>query len=751
MIIDHIKQVGNGRSEDTFVERDLRDQKDSDKEQTLKVLHEKHSELMKDKKLMKMITKVKSIMGEQGIKTIATSIDIDGDNSRSMSLDLNRKFNNNFTVMKLKGRRRMQNQAPGSAKNSQKNSSMIYRFLEAGIKDRFDSLSYSKIKIVNLLMFATLLLVSVYLKILNNNIIKSSGSTVNVVAVSQDSIQPQSFLLKEIEKKGLNMQGHLELNQEMQDMKIYDEFMILDMYDRVREDFLDIIERKYSDFDSVGVNFNKRGEILRQEIEDMGFATMFFSSVYDYHTIVKSIADGTNVFEDSIYFDSRSSIENIVQILDRVIIENDKKLDTYNQYIDTYKINYFIFASTTFFLSVIICIFITAVSIRINSKVVKITQLLLQIENGMIKIFKKRYEDLYNRKQRMKSMKERMMNIDMKSHLNISVSKGGDRGGIEQSKPMENTNKVVETDFDINSEKLREIYESKNQSRNIRYKTLGNHPSKTKGVIVILMILTTIFVNSPIVVDYFLQTSSIEILNRLNDASNYSAILSSAVISITGLFYSKINSIYSKSNMDDLQLKLFKDLDNKMNLRTSLQDALSVRGELDALKKVNICEFLKISQSEFELCRTVTNNERNYDIFLAINELKNYQRTIISTLEQSEDPSSSIISSVDFLKKDKLVYFLSKALVQLNLQIIDQVEKNLDWQINLTFVYFVTFPFALLTYYLIYRGLFVKLISKKAIKRLRNTFLALPVIVIANNSAMKNYFGTVKGRNGLIY
>lgn len=739
----------------------LKTDDEKSKEKLFKKLENSHSQLSKNTKLVKFIKKVKSIIGAQGVKSIASSMEISHGLSDRLSLgEIKRENLKKTTLMRkrVRGKSKLKG-GMNSSFASNRDTSLLYTIIKIGIREKFKEISYSNIKIPKFFLLFLFLVVSLSLKFFNNQIVNESGNMVSSVVKFQEIVQPQSFLLKEIEKMELIDHKKLEIS-EKSEMKIFDLGFMDSMFSRVKQDFSILISDDEYNINNKNLSFYKRGEIMKEEISSMSFMALYSFTIYDYRTLIKFYDVEKDLIEVEGYFDSEASVQNLLQIIDTLMTQNDLNIETFNQYLSDYNMSYLVFALATFLLSFFLCLLLTNFSLNGKKKVNKMDQLLLQIDDSILAIFKNRYNKLASVYIKSKKEKEDILKyayIKSKSKLNslgpkttLRTPKNLNHKNLSQVENDEDSEIVGSLDLD--SEKLRQAAFSKNQSRRARYKTFGNEPKKIKGLLIFLLFLTAIMINIPVLVDYLLQASSLDTLNKLKNASNFSSILSSTILTTTALFCARVNSLYQKKELSKIQIKLASDLDNKMNLRNELKQSLSVKQSLDELKEVNICSFLSLSQPEFEICKIITDNEQNYDMFLAMNELRNYQRVVISSLEggNGKELKKEIISNLEFLKKDKLAFFLSKTLVKLNSEVSKEVQKNMETQVRLSSIYFVIFPIFLVGYALVLKIFFLKIVSWDDVVKLENTFLALPSAIIVNNAGLKNYF-RLRHRSGDIY
>ena len=132
-------------------------------------------------------------------------------------------------------------------------------------------------------------------------------------------------------------------------------------------------------------------------------------------------------------------------------------------------------------------------------------------------------------------------------------------------------------------------------------------------------------------------------------------------------------------------------------------------------------------------------------MFLAINDIKNYQSAVITSLESDSSSTNEILKGESFIFNDYTLYFISKTLTRLN----EECTAEIDSQINARFafrnIFLLLYLFVATFNYLMYKKVLMS--AKKSLKtNLENSYLVLPLNVMINNSYLINFFRLNKSR-----
>lgn len=129
-----------------------------------------------------------------------------------------------------------------------------------------------------------------------------------------------------------------------------------------------------------------------------------------------------------------------------------------------------------------------------------------------------------------------------------------------------------------------------------------------------------------------------------------------------------------------------------------------------------------------------------------MSELLNFQTTVFSTISDDTDFSTpmSVISNEEFKKMSLVSFFLYMSLDKLQSEIMDEMSSAINDDQILSLFMFLTFPIALIFYQILYRKIFVQNLTSGLVKKLENTFLALPPRILINDTYLKNKFSVSK-------
>lgn len=126
---------------------------------------------------------------------------------------------------------------------------------------------------------------------------------------------------------------------------------------------------------------------------------------------------------------------------------------------------------------------------------------------------------------------------------------------------------------------------------------------------------------------------------------------------------------------------------------------------------------------------------------MALSDLANYQSTVLRGLTNFDNikPVSSV-SNTEFKRKQILSFSLYLSLEKLTLDILSHLETEVTMEWRHSLVFFFLFPVTLLLYQVIFKKVLVQQLTEGVINKLKNTFLVLPIKIMASDTYLKSAF-----------
>lgn len=129
-----------------------------------------------------------------------------------------------------------------------------------------------------------------------------------------------------------------------------------------------------------------------------------------------------------------------------------------------------------------------------------------------------------------------------------------------------------------------------------------------------------------------------------------------------------------------------------------------------------------------------------------MSDLINYQTTVLSTISSGAPYPKPVpaVSTEEFKRKSLISFYLYLSLEKLLVEIFAEMEDAISHDYAMSWFMFLSFPITLLFYYILYKKMFVKNLTQGIIKKLKNTFLALPPRILTHDTYLKNAFAVSK-------
>lgn len=274
------------------------------------------------------------------------------------------------------------------------------------------------------------------------------------------------------------------------------------------------------------------------------------------------------------------------------------------------------------------------------------------------------------------------------------------------------------------------------KTRRKNFSTFVSKYHSSNVLVCFLILITMIFVNIPIAVDYFLISNIVKEAGTLNSISINANLLGGDLYSFYGVFYDEMLNKYKGTPIDKRAEEIMVKFDELYDKRDALQNLISGYYDFNNVQEKSICDYYNFQdQKMMNLCNFVTKNQKNYNLFLALSDIVNFEITTLATVVKS---SKGLISTQDFLNFDRMLYFIAKNLEKVMDVANEKINQNLASKKIISVLFFVMFSVFMVVYYLVYRRFLIK--NKTVVMyKLGCCYLALPPHVIGANSYLINF------------
>lgn len=388
--------------------------------------------------------------------------------------------------------------------------------------------------------------------------------------------------------------------------------------------------------------------LLSDLLSDISFLTLFGQTSYDYHTLENEYDQATDDFNIPYYLNLHTTQDNAFIILNSLALTHEVKLmhhaddHSHDSDIEHYLINY-VLLGFLLLLSIMMSVLICIMSTSIRNDILSMSKLLLLVEKGFFEIYKNKYgiivekisssvknkyikEDEKNKQFTVSQDKLLVMtkeNIDME----MLMKKPGESTSIRPRSYLpsmmgnkvpqfarinhhrRNLNKSFGTDkktaknfqgselsdmryHDNISDEIKGVFDdNKNYSSKNRYRTYVKPPKNDKALIGVLILVATIMIISPGLIDHFTHIRRLESINNLQIAALKANQLSSNVLTMQSLFQMELYHKFNEKSMSGDLSELIGEVKEHFSERITLQDLISDYPSLNQVKDTSICDY----------------------------------------------------------------------------------------------------------------------------------------------------------------
>lgn len=719
------------------------------KQAELKRLSNDYKKMLKNKKLVNIIEKITRKLTGSDLDSFSK---ITEEENSNLSGTVDKKLSlQSEDKMKLFFRtRKKTNRIHGEIS---KNNSTLHMLIHKGIQEKFKNFISKKFKFFKLFVLLSVFLFTSILKIVIVKDIKKIEVLVNDSSRLRWFTIPQAFLLKTAYKIKFVEENFLKIEEKNKGkISVFNFERIKEMekesrlnYDDLGSGGLNFLLRK--DIEFVKRQYNKEkiddGKIYKASIE-----TLILANNLDYNNLVSGYNSEKKIFDLDLMenFKMEETIKNNLKLIEVLEKYQSNTSSEYVKLLETLDLEYIFFWGFNILFSILTSLFVAYISSIIHKKISNMSDLLLKINNRPVKIYKEIYKQMAKSILDLKANETNQKNLTISgiSFLKINMKKRFRRTSthkLQRSTTTRGFSSFYDTeDQDIDSDFIRSQLdkkrkEEKNQQQ-VKFRSL-THKTKKNNIWLFFLIVLCGLLNTPVFLDYFIFRNEVSKLRSLCQASDYSATLASNYASLTGLYYSKIGVYF---DIEDVFLnEIYARFLDSMKERSYLQQKINEYGKIQNLiEGSSICNFLKLPENRRNFCEFATENEENFDVFLSMNQVYNYEKQSIGTVNREN--LKEFFSDEKFLRNDFLSDYITMALKEVNLMLKIEIQIEMSDVDKMSFVYYVSFPLFLIFYWYIFDCFFMKVTSNRDIKRLENTFLVMPKFLLTENARLKSFF-----------
>lgn len=574
--------------------------------------------------------------------------------------------------------------------------------MEKSIKNVMENIFSRSLILVKLMVFFFLILFTALIRMAVNSTIKSNISVILGLYGLSQTVTPAGYLYKDLMKLELYNGGFLDVSV-IEKNYFFCEIVLGEMNSLLVNHFEYLSQNNINGITTNNYRIKKNDFIEEKIQEDLSFFTLYIHMIKDYNHLETEIKE-KNFKIENFRFDLESSRFNLFELISKMTSNFDSILNYPDTLQNDYSRYYLIFLFSNTILTICIGFLLVVLNLRANRKIEQMTNLLLRIEKEKIQFY-------YEKFSRVQTSIKFITKKKIKPSDRIKIKK---------------------------TLKMGKKKNSMGKSRRQNFSTFVSKEKSNSFLLSILIILTMIFVNIPMGIDYILVSQIVKQATILNSISLKSNLMSGELYSYYGLFYEQMLKKHRGIEPEAEILKLDDKLLMLYDRRDELQNLISGYQEFDKVQSLSICDYALEEIGVFrEKCQNVINNQKNYNLFLALSDLQNFKITSLATVKgKSESP---VINTLDFLRYDRSLYFISKNLEKMMKVSNEMVNSTLDSERLVSFFFFFMFVCFMAIYYLVFKKV---LIRKKTliVNKLGYCYLCLPPQVIGSNSYLINFF-----------
>lgn len=177
-----------------------------------------------------------------------------------------------------------------------------------------------------------------------------------------------------------------------------------------------------------------------------------------------------------------------------------------------------------------------------------------------------------------------------------------------------------------------------------------------------------------------------------------------------------------------------------MRDRSIFQDDYISDGVLKQAFENTLCDlYFEKTGMDKTNCVKVTKSKSSYSLFIGLSDIFSFYDQSITSAESAASNVDAIVSSVDFIYMDGLIYYSLVICDHFTNDILDQLDDLLMRNKLYGMIFILLFPSLIAVYYYVFRVNFNKKMDNRLLK-IENSFLLLPDELLVGNLYIRNYF-----------
>lgn len=526
--------------------------------------------------------------------------------------------------------------------------------IKSSIKRAIRNIFSKPLKRIKFLIFIILIIFTVLIRTNANRSIDGKVSTIISFREFSKAVSPIGYLYKDLNKYKLEKNGYLHSDL-IQKSEFFNVGILEEMQRDLMEHFKYLTQNNVNGITSPKHSMQKKSSESGELKENLNFFTLYVNMINDYLNLLENFDPSSpDLLKKTHRFDLESSIYNSFEMVYQSSANFDELANISETIRKEYSFYYLIFLLSNLILTIVIGFILVVLNLRANNMIEMMSNLILRIEKERIRF----YSEKFNR--------------------------------VQASVKLITKNKIEAVDQKELRKTLKMGKKKKNdETRRKNFSSFVSKYNSSKTLVCIIIVLTIILVNIPIAIDYVLISGIINKATSLNSISVYSNLLGTDLYGFYGVFYTRIYDKYKGMDEDKRVIEITQKFENLYEKRDNLQNLISGYSVFNKVQEESICNYTKIEDLEVKKdCFSITGNQKNYNLFLALSDVVNFYYRSLATISKSNVPQ---ISTVDLMKFDSILYFISKNLLKVMDTANDKIIENLDSKKSVTILFFVLF------------------------------------------------------------
>ena len=596
----------------------------------------------------------------------------------------------------------------------------------------------NRINVIALVLFQILILSLRVLVLFSNNGLKNNYEVMMQV---NDSLEPLGWFVKENGKYNLEKLAYLDTTTiKAGGNLIYDNAKTVDFYSKMMTLFSYYNKNFTAGFFMENTNIDQRiYDQFLAPTENVNQIFLLGQNMFDYYNFQRGYVAATDSYEDIYFFDREAAYNNFIELTYSYNTELATLNTQIKEFDDYYKYNllYQEIGVATFTTSQ--CMLMIYVLFIMGNLLKDMSNLFQKLDKKIIDKLYKKYYDMYAM---LEQIDEEVIDMEYywedESRTNqltdLKVSKNKESKNESSNKKSEHSGSSNKRQ---QKKKKKQANTSSNKSRFSIFINEYKFSLARFGLVIVLLIL---FANIPFLVDYIISTDLLNKISKITECGTLINSLSGNLALYYGLFYEKLAFIRAGTTIPSTTTDSFTVQDQSQRNRDIFQDEYISEGVLKTAYNTTLCElYYQKTGNDKTNCMKVTENKSSYSLFIGLSDVFSFYDQTISSAQSTPSHIDSIVSSIDFIYMDGLVYYSMVICEMYTADLSDELNNLLMQNKLYGLVFIILFPTLIGIYYYMFRVNFNKKMDSRLTK-IENSILLLPDELLVANLYIRNYF-----------